>query len=497
MALDIEPNAIATPSRDTVVANYKRDYALRNPNVSSTDALVDADARTFADGAMPIYAIAITIANNVKRSSATGDALTKWSFRIGGNGRLAATGAIGFVAAGKGTAGGGVTIFANDKIEFGALTYRCLLTTVYSAGDPVPVQGVDVGPLTNQAAGLIGTWSSPRPGMDPSATVLAQSDGSGLSGGHLEESDDELQTRLDFLEANPPASGNEAEYIERISSTPAVPVGASFVFPDVLGPGSVGVIFCLRASTLGGNRIPNPAQIALVLAWLSGRFPWSDNIFVGLTVAQPIDIGVLVTWSSAATGWADLAPWPTYASSMVRVTNAVAPTITSCRLINCTTAPPVGATIGFYDAANAVFRRKRILTSTVVSGTTYDVTFDVTNGVSDTTYTPLNTQPCCPWSDSLDTLVPAIQGYFDGLGPGEQYIPSNLFDPGLRRRRQPAAPGVWPSIINNRLTAPIEALPTIQDSSLATPAVGTAPTVGTPGISAYLFTTKSLTAFPQ
>lgn len=496
MPIDLLPNEISTPTRDQVVASYKRDAALRNPNLSSTDALVDADARTFADGVMPLYARAITISNNVRRSRATGTALTRWSVMLGGGGRLAPTGAQGFVEAGPATASGGATIFAGDEITpvgTASMRFKCLLTDTYFAGEPVPIAGISTGPQTDLPAGTAMRWSVPRPGADPSANVLAQSDGAGLSGGHNEESDDELQDRLDFLEANPPASGNESEYISQIQRTPGVPVGAGFVYPDIVGPGSVGVIFTLRSSTPGGNRIPNPAQIALVLAWLTGRFPASDAIYVGTLIGQPINVGLLVSWATTAATWTDATPWPAYAISMAQVSVVTSPT--AFRLANCSPAPPVGATIGFYDAAAGVFRRKRILTAAFVSGTSYDVVCDTTSGASDTSFAPSVGHVCSPWSDSLNSIVPAVQSYFDALGPGEQA--ASFWDPGLRQRRSPQSPQSWPSIINNRITQQVETLDTIQDSSLATPAVNTAPTVGSVGASAYLFKINSLGVFPQ
>ena len=209
---------------------------------------------------------------------------------------------------------------------------------------------------------------------------------------------------------------------------------------------------------------------------------------------QPVNVALRVTWAIGAPGWQDATQWPPYANPMVQIKAATVPTATAFRVTNVGTAPVAGQTIGFFDSAAAKFRKKRILTATFAVGTDYDIVCDTSNNASDTTYTPVVLQPCCPWSDSLDTLTSTIVNYFDVLGPGEQL--STFFDPGLRQRRSPKDPQFWPSTITTRLLTGVFALPTVQDTTLQEPATPFSPAVGTAGVSSNLLTLATIVAFP-
>lgn len=491
MALDNLTGEITVFKRDETKRKYLRDYAIRNPGAGTgTGSLPDIDASVMADTLAPLYANAVTIGNNVASSTKTGQALIDEAGRLG-TAPLPAIGASGFVAIGASV--GGTHIFVGDEIKVNGNRYQCTAESVYFDKSPVPITGVDVGPATNVDAGVVMKWTSPRPGCQQQATIVAQSDGTGLSGGRPVEDDAALNARLISLRASPPASGNDAEYQAAVMKTPGLSIQAPFSFPAIAGPGSIGVIFTMRPAVPGANRTPTAPQIAAVFAWLTGLFPAGDGIFVGAVVPQPVNVALKVTWAVGAPGWADAVQWPQYANPMAQVKASPAPTATTFRVTNVATAPQAGQTIGFYDSTAAKYRRKRILTGTFVAGSDYDIVVDTSNNASDTAYTPTATQPCCPWSDSLDTLPTPVIAYFDLLGPGEQ---TSGFDAGLRQRRSPRDPQYWPSTITTRLLTGVFALPTVQDTTLQEPATPYAPTVGTPGVSSNLTTLATLVAFP-
>jgi hypothetical protein len=237
-------------------------------------------------------------------------------------------------------------------------------------------------------------------------------------------------------------------------------------------------------------------------------------------VAQPVTIVLKVLWAVGAAGWADGTTFPLYHASPNLVSAAAnaggARTPTAFRVTSSamTEIPQVGQSIAFFDLANLVFRRKKFATVTTISATAYDVTVSPTDGVSDTGYTPLNGQPCCPWSDSLNSMVTSVVAYMDTLGPGEQF--SVFFDPGLRQHRSPVSPQFWPSSITNRLiggsAVPVPAsgpqqnqppvptlltLSTIQDVVLVEPSVPFAVSTGTPGVSSNMLELGGLVVFPE
>jgi uncharacterized phage protein gp47/JayE len=500
MPLDDLPGKLQVPRRDEERDRYRRDYELRKrtgggaPVDTGPGTEVWIEASTLADLTAPIHADAVTIANGVTRATATGDALIAWARRMGTD-KLPAVGASGAVVITA--SAGGTTIREGDEIKIAGLRYEVLVGRLYYDGDQVPIAGVDTGPGSDQQPGVVGKWSAPRPGLGPYATVVAQGDGTGLSGGSDVESDEELRNRLNDLAANPPASGNDAEYRAVAQRTAGLSIQQVFTYDAIKGPGTIGLVLTLRPSRPGGNRIPSAPQLAELAPALIGSMPGNDGVLVGALAADPVDVALRVTWGRAVPGWQDLAPWPTYqAGVMTQVKTGTTPSPTAFRLTGCASTPPVGATVAFFDKPNGAFRPKKFLTVTSLGFGDYDVTCDVSNGASDTSYTPYATQPLCPWSDSLATLATPMLAYFDTLGPGEQVDPP-FFDPGLRQRRLPPSPAEWPAVVTNRAIAPLFRLPAVGDVTLQLPAVPYATPTGSPGALSYLTTLKTLVVFPQ
>ena len=500
MPLDLSPGEIVVLDRATIKSNYLRDYKIRNPDADTGPGTQpDLDASTFADQQLPIYADAQTLGRATSLVTTRGTALDAVGDSEGVP-RQDALGATGYVTVST-SVGGGTIFFADVLVEPNSgLRYQCLSTSLYLDGSQVPVGGIDTGTATNQPAGTVLQWTSPRSGIAPNATVVQQADGSGLKGGAPVEDDDSYASRIAQRRANPPASGNVSQVLLQALTTPGVPVEAVWVWPAMLGPGTTVVAFTVRPST-GGSRLPNGAQIALVLANLQAAFPGDDGIFVANISGQNVVLVYEVSWGAGATPWADAAPWPPYVSSnKVNVVATPAPTATSFRLTTTmagTATPQVGQTIGFFDATNALWRKKRILTVTpVVAGQTWDITCDTSNNASDTSYAPAANQPASPWSDSLQSLVTPTLSYFAGLGPGEQMSPP-FPDPGQRQQRQPPSPGSWPSVITNRALSPVLATPGVSDVGILEPSIPFSTTIGTPGALVYLLQLSDLAAYPE
>lgn len=498
MAADDLTGKLPLVPRDEAAARYRRDYQLRVPLADvGPNTQPDVDARVFADQQMIVMAAAQTISDGTNLESARGKQVDRIGEREGVR-RPQATGASGFVKIIASIGGG--TIFEGDELApDSGLRFRCAVTAHYSGATPVPITGIDTGPATNLKPGTVLEWTNPRQGIGPQCTVLAQADGSGLSGGRNEATDVEYKALIVERRSNPPASGNDAEYQRAIEKTPGLAVRKAFTWPAIKGPGTIGVSFTLPPERPGGSRIPNPAQLGQVGANLEIVFPGDDGIFVVELLEQFVPVVLEVSWKKRAAGWADVSPWPTYlAGDLVRVNGAAAITATAFRLTTNTptTAPQVGQTIGLYDAAQGKFRRKRFATVTeVIAGRSWTVTCVTTNNASDTTFVPAPGQIVSPWSESLDALVAPVVEYIDGMGPGEQV--ASFLDPGRRQRRQPENPEAWPSEITNRLIAPVQALPAVKDAVLLEPSVPFPTLVGIPGTVAYLIRLGDLAAFAQ
>jgi uncharacterized phage protein gp47/JayE len=486
-------------TRDQERDRYTRSYKIRQPAADVSDGTQPfLDASVHADTGQVLYNDASTVADATNISDARGARLDLWGVALG-RARAPASGSRGFVVVT--TASGGGLIQQGDEIKEpnSGLRLKCSATAVYTNGQEVPVESIDTGTQTNFAAGTVLQWTAPRPGIGPNAVVFAESDGSGLSGGHPEESDDEYAAALIELRANPPASGNDAEYQHTVENIPGLAVEKCWTYPAINGPGTAAFVFTMRTSAVGDSRVPNAAQIATALAALTAKEPGDDGIFGATLTESPVAVVYKIDWNDSASDWTDTTTWPPYdASSPVHVTNAVTPTATTFRLTSTSSlaTPVVGNTIAFYNAKGKTFVRKRIGAVTVVSANhTWDITCSTSNAVSDTSYVPVNLQIASPWSDSLPTIVMPTLTYFSKLGPGEQVSP--LPDPGLRQRRQPEAPAQWPSALTNRIVEGLFNTNSVLDAQLALPVVPHDAPTGTPGVLSYLLSVGDVAAYPE
>lgn len=496
------PGEVIVRTRDEIVAEYLQDYRIRDPDAATEPGTQPyIDATTFADQQMLVYYDALVISNGTQDRTSTGTWLEKRGEAVG-VARGEAVGASGFITIVASTGGGFIAEGTECRHKSTRLRFKCTVSKTYINGDEVPITGIDTGPATNLKAGEILEWTNPPVGIGPTATVFQNSDGSGLTGGRDKQDDAEYRDSIAERRANPPASGNDAEYQDAIRNIKGIGIQQPFTYPAIRQPGTIGIAFTLRPATPGASRIPNAAQLAQVEADLRAAFPGDDGIFMCSLVAQSLTVVLRVTWAGTATGWADVTPWPPYLSTTVKVSSAATPTATTFTLYTLTALSPpnpaVGNTIGLYNPSTGLFVRKRILTSTMsTSGaqTRWAIVVDTTNNASDTGYTPVAEQVVSPWSDSLDLVAPAVIEHIDGTGPGEQV--STFYDPGTRQKRQPTSPASWPHQITNRILAPIFDLPSILDVILAEPTVPYSTTVGTPGVESYLFQLGDLAIMKQ
>ncbi|HEY3254602.1 MAG TPA: baseplate J/gp47 family protein [Polyangiaceae bacterium] len=502
MPLDVLPDQLDVFTRDEWIEKYKRSYRLRDPGADMRDGTQPAnDAAAISDQLQILSQNARQIAQSIPLSTQTLAQLEQTAEELGVPAQFPAVGSSGYVTIDAPT---GTTIYSGDELrdEAGSgLTFQCIITDNYSSAKPVPVVAIDVGPATNLEAETQLQWSAPRPGCSSLCKVLRQPDGSGLSGGREEESRDEFASRISDALANPAVAGNDAAYQRAVESskTHGVSVEKCFTTPCCLGPGTIGVCFTLKPAQLGADRIPNPVLSATVRDSVVGAFPADDGYCEVQLIAQNTDIVLDVDWADGAKGWVDAVTWPPRYAPLGTpgAISAFSATPTSFTLVclngNYTgvVQPAVGQTIAFLNRSTGKFARKKIASFTGTGP--WVVTVDITNSASDTSYAPIDSQRCCPWSDSLDLLVAPIKKYFDTLGPGEQQ--ATFSDPGLRQRRNPASPKYWPNVIGNRLAGDILKESFIQDAVIRE-GLGTSTFTGVPGALAYLIQLQFITAFP-
>lgn len=499
------PAPIPTTTRDAEIEKWKRSHRIRVPGADTGDgSQPDTDAKICADILMPLYAAAEINNRNTVLELAREAALDQWAEREGVDPRRDEYGASGSVIfAGS---PGGATLVEGDEIKEKSanLRYRVIRTDHYVPGDLVDIVGKDTGPATNLPAGTQLEWTSPRPGCSDFADVAAQSDGSGLSGGRLAESDEEFLARIQQEKRTRAASGNDAEYQLEAERTPNVAMQKAFTYPAVLMAGTTCVTFTMLPQRSGGSRAPNSAQVALVESHLYGEFPGDDGLMMGLIADQPTDVVYGVEWTDAAVGWADLAPWPKWypvapTSGPGAVVVILASSATSFSLgttngiYTDVRTPQVGQSLAFYDQASFTWRQKRI--ATIIGSGPWAVTCDTANNASDVSYVPALGQRACPWSDSLESLLPGLWRYFDTLGPGEQR--ASFYDAGRRQRRQPQAPGDWDHSTTTRgLSDAAEEAAAVADVEVLE-GDDVTPAIGVPGVLSYQLLLRWVSVFPK
>jgi uncharacterized phage protein gp47/JayE len=495
------PTEIVTYTRSEVIEKYGRDYQFRVPEADvGPGTQPDVDANVMADQVMVLHADAVVIGNDTNLETSTGTAVDE-QLRINGLGsRLPATGATGYVTITASV--GGVNILAGSelKTKVTGLRYAVFATGLYQDGDQVLIGGVDTGPATNQEPGTVLVWTSPPSGLATECVVFEQSNGTGLTNGRAEETDQEAIQRIIDARANPPAAGNAAQYVEQTEATPGLAIQKAFaISASPNGPGNVSVAFMLRPATPGASRVPSPAQRALVAANLAAVMPGDDGIFDLEIVEEPLAIVLSVAWRATAVGWADTTPWPPYnVGDPVVVKASPSPTALSVRVVTGTNTPvpQAGQTIAFYDTSTGLFVPKRIASvAVVVADKEWTLTFDTSNAASNTTYVPFAGQIVGPYSESLNDLTAPVIAYIDTMGPGE--VVSVFPDPGQRQRRFPTSPEEWPSALTNRIITQVLAVGSVGDATLLSPTVPYQVSVGVPGTLVYLFALTDFAAFPE
>jgi hypothetical protein len=499
MATDELPGEIVTLTRDEFRNLFTQDYQLFAPNAEvgpGTQPYVDGSLA--ADATLVIVNDAVTIGNGTNIDTSTGT----WLQQIGeseGVFKLPAAGASGYVVIT--TTVGGATIFQGDEVTEQASGLRFLVqaTALYGNGALVPIVGLDTGESTNLNAGTSLQFSAPRPGCTALCTVYEDSNGNGLTGGRPDESDDEYRARIKLKRANPPASGNDAEYQRVVEDIPTIGIQKAFTYPAIFGPGTMGFTFTLRPGSPGADRIPNGTQLNLATATLLGQEPADDGVFPLQMLAASLVVAYRVSWATGAAGWTNNPRWPEYTSPKVTIKAAPAPTPTSFRAVTTggpIADPVVGQTVAVFDRPNKQFRQKRIETITVITpGQEWQLTCSTVNLASDTTYTPIAGQAISPWSDSLNLLVEPTLTFVDGLGPGEMY--ASFADPGLRQKRNPPNPDSYPSTVTNKLVSPILSLPSISNAVVLEPTIPYTTPIGTPGAFVYLLELTDLAVYGE
>lgn len=493
------PNGFIVPTRGDVRDRFQKDYLLRQPGAPTGEgSQAFIDGSVIADTLMPIYADAVSVARGANLKDMTRAQLQAECAALGIPEELPESAGSGFVVISASAGGVYIDTGRELKDESRNLRFHCAVADTYFHGKAIPIIGTDKGPNTNIPAATVLKWTNPPAGLSNLATVQADADGNGFTGGRSAESDDDIRQRITTTRGDPAAGGNVAQ-IRKIVKDGGAALGIAvqdvFVYPAITGAGHYAYVFTLRPAKAGGSRIPTAIQIAAIRAYVHHELPEDDGIFAAAIIESTVTAKLGVKWAGTAVGWVDAQPWPSYADAyyVSTSTSAVSFILTSAAGASAT-APQVGQTFAFYDKAHGKYARKKILTATVGAAGVYTIVVDETNNSSDVTFKPAVNDGACPWSTSLDLLVTPFLTETDKLGPGEQV--ADFFDEGYRQRRQPEDPLEWPISLRHKSLDAVDDLAQIHDVSWLAPTIPYTVDPGVAGVSSNILAIGALLAFP-
>jgi uncharacterized phage protein gp47/JayE len=366
-------------------------------------------------------------------------------------------------------------------------------TAVYLNGATIGVKSVGLGRQTNVSGTII--WQSPPAGLSPEAKIV----GSAVGGTDI-ELDADLQQRLQAANDPPPADDNNGEYLQLIRSTEhGVPVDQAFIYPAILGAGTIGITCTIRGE--GAARFPTAPQLSAIETYVKARVPADDGIFMFAVSAQPTGTGrtpiIGIKFITGETGFVDQDPFPKY-NVPVGVTQwtigaTPSPTATTFQVVSSNgtysgSGIRNGQTIALWDPTTYKFVNKRILSFTGTGP--YVITCD--SAASNTTYIPVIGQGVSPWSDKINAIAQTVVDYYNSISPGENtnWLP----DPGGRMRRFPPDSIKYPYGVTSRVTDGIADRTDIQNVTVLS-GLTNAPNAGTPGVNVFMILLQDLTIY--
>lgn len=357
----------------------------------------------------------------------------------------------------------GTVTYAADQEATSVTTgkrYKVTTVTTVTNGQTVPVQGIDIGPSTDLAAGEVLTWTSPPNGSATTCVV----DAGGLTNGVAADTDGTLRRRLLERLQKPQNGGSWAHYRSWAEKASAA-VETAYVYPAAQGPGTVHIAYTI-AGTRDNNyaREGTTALTTVVANGIAANAPeYADTTVTtvahqGLAAVFRLTLPNPVSEGGAGGGWINTSPvdsttkigdrWPLLTKSDLTTVGMTTPpqiaSITSNNVFTVNgvwTLPTAGTTVvQFWDSTNLVLRTAKVVSYTNTAGPPYNVT--ITLDVSLPTL--LVGDYIMPATERGETYAEAFCADIATLSPGEKVTNAALLP---RAYRHPKAVDGYPSAV--------------------------------------------------
>lgn len=181
----------------------------------------------------------------------------------------------------------GTQFVRGDGVQFASTSEVMLVASTAT----VQVKAMTSGVVTNTAAGAKLTLVSPIAGLSSQAIV----DPAGLVDGSDTEKNAQLRDRVLQRIQEPPQGGSSSDYEKWAKEVPGVT--RAWVSPLEMGAGTVTLRFVRDGDA---SPIPDPAEIAVVQAYIDARRPVTAEVYVVAPVAKPVLYQIQLTPGTAS-----------------------------------------------------------------------------------------------------------------------------------------------------------------------------------------------------
>ena len=465
MTTPVSPFQFTTKSPKQVHDDYVRTIkaglqglGISNPNVGPGS---DYDLQGWALGYSlgTIHANTVIANDQLMPDTAAGAFLDRWltTFGLARNGAVQST---GLVSPAFQITSGYVNITTQQLTDASGNLFSVLVPGSYGpggvAGSPallqVPVISVLGGSAMNHANGDTLQWVTAPPFCGPAVTVGTTGGSDGLSGGVDSEVgvDEPPRQRLFSRLQNPPSGGNWSAVAGwALASTPDVQ--AAFVYPALLGPGSLFVAVQRAAqlsaplsSTSKNRDLPAALIAGTVLPYVQGLVPSNMFTCVASVASTPGDVALTLSLPNAPTavvagpggGWVDGSPWP---QSQGSFSNVAGVTSSSVITVLAASAPTPGVTsVAWISPLTWQLYSAVVLTSTTVSPGVFLVSLSAPfPGIA-------AGNAIFPQAVQQQNYLAAMLQAFANMGPSEWTANATLLTRGFRHPT-PGSAQTWPN----------------------------------------------------
>jgi len=160
--------------------------------------------------------------------------------------------------------------------------------TIEDESAVIALESLEAGVDANCDAGTQLSIVTPILGVNSSALV----DSEGLGGGADGESNDSIRARTLDRIRRPPMGGAITDYEKWAREVPGVT--RVWVYPEWLGPGTVGVTFVRDGDGEGAEIIPDSGEVETVQDYIDARRPVTAHVTVFAPIADPVDYEIII-----------------------------------------------------------------------------------------------------------------------------------------------------------------------------------------------------------